>query len=98
RSDRDWSSDVCSSDLAIGSGTFDAGAVGDERPIEVAVLRAEGTSKVTDAGAQVEAGVLGGLDEGGGGLGSAVELLAEGRREELQIGRASGRERGRRWA
>src|SRR5690606_41128168 len=94
RFSRDWSSDVCSSDL-LGQGGV-GGEVGEgdlgldhpelgQVPARVAVLGAEGRAEGVDArqGAEV------GLD---------VELARDGEvglaAEEVQIGRASCRERG----
>src|SRR5687768_5634978 len=70
-------------DAAEGVGAFEAGAVGDERPIEVAGLGGEGAGEVADAGAEVGAGILHGWDEGGVG-GGAAELLGEGGGEQLE--------------
>src|SRR5207253_3275891 len=83
---RDWSSDVCSSDLrlltVVGGGVERLGKLG-----AIAVQR----HRLEHA---APARLVGALDVLDGGVGGHVDGLADGARDErLQIGRASCRER-----
>src|SRR5206468_7499117 len=93
RSDRDWSSDVCSSDLSIGG----AVAVPHLLPYSAAKFAVVGFStglaaETAREGIRVVT-VLPGLMR----TGSFGNALVKGRREKEKIGRASGRERVEVW-